>query len=203
MTAERSIRHYDAEHRNEDSFLNLLLPPIVRACFHPVFCWSTVGIINNKALRLFVAVVLFTGWIAYLGYAALTKSHSPIVSHAQEAAAPIAVVAELETNQDGKPSSRAKVVESLTPNGPAKDSELLVLNLSEVRGFEGNGPYLLLLVPDMFLLKNSDNPQDAMSYSVVGQQRSPGSDLTGVGKPAVYRWNDDVRKQYEKNAPKK
>jgi hypothetical protein len=37
--------------------------------------------------------------------------------------------------------------------------------------------------------------------AVVGQQRSPGNDLAGVGKPLIYPWNDDVRKQAEKLRP--
>jgi hypothetical protein len=159
---------------------------------------SIVRGINFRSLRLIAAVVLFVGWMSYLGYAALTKSRSPIVSHAQAAAASLAIVAEVEAAQDGKPSMRAKVVESLTPNGPQPGTELLVSNLSEVRGFDGVGQYLLLLKPDSPFARDMGNPEDLSSYAVVGQQRSPGNDLMGVGKPAIYRWNDDVRKQYEK-----
>jgi hypothetical protein len=153
---------------------------------------SVVRGINSKGLRLIAAVVLFLGWMSYLGYAALTKSRSPIVSHAQAAAATLAVVAEVETDQDGKPSTQAKVVESLTANGPVPGTVLFVPKLSEVRGFNGTGQYLLLL--------ESDLPP----FTVVGQLRSPGTpDLTRAGKPTIYRWNDDVRKQYEQLHPKK
>jgi hypothetical protein len=163
---------------------------------------SIVGGINSKRLRLIVALVLFVGWMAYLGYAALTKSRGPFVSHIQAAAASYAIVAEVDADKDGKPTTRVKVVEVLpsavSAGGPAAGTECEVLNLQEVRGFEGRGQYLLLLVPDTFAIRNPADPHDIPRYYVVGQQRSPGNDLTGVGKPAIYRWNDDVRKQYEK-----
>ena len=38
-------------------------------------------------------------------------------------------------------------------------------------------------------------------YEVVGQQRSPGYDLSGVGRPMIYRWSDDVRGQVKKLFP--
>jgi hypothetical protein len=149
--------------------------------------WRRIVVgIKNKRLRLIVALVLFLAWMGYLGYAALTKSHSPIVSRAQAAVAEIAVVADVEAEQDGKPSMKIKVVETLSPGGPQSGTALFVVNLPEARGFEGPGQYLLLLAPDL--------PQ----YYVVGQVRSPGNDLANVGKPAIYRWNDDVRKQYGK-----
>jgi len=148
--------------------------------------WLILAGIISKRMRLFVALSLFIAWMGYLGYAALTKSHSPIVSHAQAAAAEVAVVADVEADQDGKPAMKVKVVETLLTGGPQAGTSLFVVNLPDARGFEGPGQYLLLLIPDL--------PQ----YYVVGQIRSPGNDLANVGKPAIYRWNDDVRKQYEK-----
>jgi hypothetical protein len=150
----------------------------------------------SKRLRLVVAFALFIGWMCYLGYAALTKSHSPIVSHAQAAAAEVAVVAEVEVSADGKPDMKTKVVEALSPDAPPPGTELYVVNLPEVRGFEGPGQYLLLLLPDNFFRPKNGNVLPP--FLVVGQLRSPGNDLSGVGKPAIYRWNEDVRKQYEK-----
>jgi hypothetical protein len=141
-----------------------------------------VGILSNR-VRLLVASVLFIAWMAYLGYAALTKSHSPIVSHIQVAAAPLAVVADVGTNAEGAPSPEAKVVESLTPGGPPPGTVLRIPNLPAARGFVGTGQYLLLL--------------DSQFY-IVGQLRSPGNDVAGYGIPDIYRWSDDVRKQYEK-----
>jgi hypothetical protein len=49
-------------------------------------------------------------------------------------------------------------------------------------------------LPDQF--RPTDAPPHP-AFTLVGQQRSPGHDPGGVGKPLVYRWNDDVRKQFE------
>lgn len=141
---------------------------------------------TSKAVRLIVALALFVGWMSYLGYAALTKSRSPIVSRIQAAAAPLAVVADVQTTPNGKPHVRAKVVESLSKAGPAAGTELLVMNLEDVRGFTGPGPYLLLLQQE----------EGFPSYVVVGPQRSPGNDRV-VGRPLIYPWNEDVRREYE------
>ncbi len=161
------------------------------------FLWWTIlaGTIS-KRLRLVVAFALFIGWMCYLGYAALTKSHGPIVSHAQAAAAEVAVVTEVQVSADAKPDMKVKVVEALSPGAPPPGTDLYVVNLPEVRGFEGPGQYLLLLLPDNFFRPKNGNVLPP--FLVVGQLRSPGNDLSGVGKPAIYRWNEDVRKQYEK-----
>ena len=70
--------------------------------------------------RLGVAAVLFAGWLAYLGYAAATKSRGPVVSRAQLAVASAAVVASVDATADGKRT--AVVVEPLTAGAPAADS---------------------------------------------------------------------------------
>ncbi|MFO0824155.1 MAG: hypothetical protein U0792_13755 [Gemmataceae bacterium] len=132
--------------------------------------------------QLILAAAAFLGWLAYLSYAAATKSHAPIVSHIQASAANAAVVAEV-TSLDAKP----KVAEKLW--GDAPEGEIEVLNLSEARGFVGPGRYVLYL-----------ERRHAM-WLIVGQQRSPGNDLSGVGKPLIYPWSDDVRVQAEKLKP--
>ncbi len=133
----------------------------------------------NSRWRLILASVLFVSWMAYLGYAAFTKSRAPIVSHIQAAVATAAVVAEM---QDHGPS--AKVVEKLW--GEAAEGNLEVQNLPQARGYTGPGQYLLYLT------------QRGGAWRITGQQRSPGSDLTGVGDPLIYPWSEDVRKQAEK-----
>jgi hypothetical protein len=140
----------------------------------------------SRRWRLILASVAFVGWLSYLGYAALMKNRGPVISRAQAAAAKYAVVADVGV-KDGKPDRKVKVVETLSRNGPANGTEIEVGNLpaaTEKGGFTGPGEYLLLLTEPPFV--------------VVGQQRSPGNDLAGTGPPQVYRWSDDVRKQYEK-----
>jgi hypothetical protein len=155
-----------------------------------------------KRLRLIIALALFLGWMGYLGYAAITKSRSPVVSHIQAAAATFGIVADVNTDQDGKPSKKVRIIEVLyaQPAGGtlAAGTECEVMNLQDVRGFEGKGQYLLLLVPDQDSSRNPGDPGPLPRYKLVEQQRSPGSFVTEEGKPEIYRWNDDVRKQYEK-----
>jgi len=133
--------------------------------------------------RLVLAAAAFIAWLTYLGYAALTKNRGPVISRAQIAAARFDVVAEVKGGADGKPDKQVRVIETLSKDGPAKDSTIDVENLPRASGYTGPGQYLLLL---------TESP-----FTVVGQQRSPGNDLSGVGPPLIYQWSDDVRKQYE------
>jgi hypothetical protein len=171
-----------------------------------------------------VSAVLLLGWLSWLGYTALTKSRAPIVSHAQAAGATVPVLARVTTGTkdmhakherhlsnapvvvtplqgaDGKPGFIVTVVEQLTPNGPEAGQQIGVTNLRDCAGFTGDGDYLLLLARD------GENTIDKHpSYYLVGQQRSPGSDLMDVGPPMIYRWDDktgpDLRQQVKRLFP--
>lgn len=157
-----------------------------------------IGATKGQVLRLILALTLFLGWMSYLGYAALTKSRSPIVSHIQVAAAPYAVVAEVACDPEGKPLALCKVVESLVPGGPARGSDAVIPDLPGASGFDGAGRYLLLLqrVNSFHGAENQAKTPEQPTYSLVGPQRSPG-DVSVGGKPMIYRWSDDVRREYE------
>lgn len=131
----------------------------------------------SAKLRLVLAAAAFLGWLGWLGYAALTKSRDPIVSRAQAAAATCAIVAEV-TALD-KPVQALELLWGETPVGDGP------VNLADAKGFTGPGKYLLYLAPRIG------------GWGVVGQQRSPGNDLSGFGPPLIYPWTDDVRKQAE------
>jgi hypothetical protein len=137
----------------------------------------------NPRWRLTLAVAAFLGWMGYLGYAAVTKSRAPVVSHIQSAAADAAVVAELS---DG-PTATVAVVEKLWGDAPAGTIE--VVNLANARGFAGPGKYLLYL----------GHFRDG--WAVVGGQRSPG-DMVDGSVVLIYPWTDDVQKQAKKLKPK-
>lgn len=138
------------------------------------------GPLPGGRVVLAVAVALFLGWLAWIGYAAANKSRAPIVSRAQAAAAAAAVVAEVQPG-----AANATVVEKLWGDGP--DGAVAVPNLGDAHGLAGPGRYLLYL-----------SPHHDGTWRVVGQQRSPGNDLSSAGKPLVYPWTDDVRKQAER-----
>ena len=129
--------------------------------------------------RFVLAAAAFLGWLGYLGYAAVTKSRAPAVSHIQSAAADAAVVAELG---DGPPATVA-VVERLWGQGP--EGSVDVLNLANARGYAGPGKYLLYL----------GHFRDG--WAVVGGQRSPGDAVDG-SVALIYPWSEDVRVQAEK-----
>src|SRR5437762_6947573 len=99
----------------------------------------------SRRWRLILAAAAFIGWLSYLGYAALTKNRGPVISQAQAAAAKHVIVADVTTDDNGKPLRRVKVIEALSQDGPASGAEIDVENLSaatDKSGFTGPGPYL-------------------------------------------------------------
>jgi len=133
----------------------------------------------SRRWLLILASIAFVGWLSYLAYAAMTKNRGPVISRAQAAAATAAVVAEL--SEPGKP---ARVLERLRGDAP-EAGDIEVANLARTKGFDSPGHYLLLLTREHGV------------WFVVGQQRSPGNDLAGVGPPLIYPWTDRLRKQFE------
>src|SRR5262249_49216480 len=155
----------------------------------------------NPRWRLILAAAAFLGWMGWLGYTALTKSRGPAVSHAQAAAAVCGVVADVKADADGKPDARVTVAEVVSGPAPPPKTELVVTNLHEANGFAGPGQYLLYLTEPVLVpvrVGADANPVPMLACTLVGQQRSPGNDLSRVGKPLIYPWTDDVRKQAEK-----
>jgi hypothetical protein len=141
----------------------------------------------NPRLRLILAAALFVAWIGWLGYAALTRSREPIVSHSQAAAADGAVVAEVEASDNRE----VEVVEKLWGDVPTA-GKIQVVNLSpdRTRGFTGPGKYLLYLT------------RDAGAWAIVGPQRSPGSNWSNLAGPfLIYPWSADIQAQAEALKP--
>ena len=153
---------------------------------------------NGAKLRLIVAAALFLGWLSWLGYSALAKNRGPIVSHVQASAAAHAVVGEVTVGADGKPAPEVKIVESFTAGGPAAGSEIYVVNLSEAKGFDGPGEYLLLLSDRQLPMSVPINGKSFPMHALVGLQRSPGYELANTGSPTIYKLTPEVRTQAEK-----
>lgn len=175
-------------------------------------------------VRLIAAAALFVGWLSWLGYTALTKSHSPVVSHAQAAGAAVAVVAELTTGADGRPvfvlrqdapQGRAvtelkekadrpavtvKVSEVLKGGGLEPGTTIGVTNLPSCVGYSGPGTYLLLLNKD-----ETARVEGHLAYTLAGPQLVPGTEPAAAGAMFIYPWNEqttaDLRKQVEKLLP--
>lgn len=153
---------------------------------------------KGAKLRLVAAAALFAGWLAWLGYTALTKYRGPVVSHVQVEAAAHAVVAEVKADKDGKPDTAVRITESLKSNSPAVGTELYVMNISDAKGFDGPGEYLLLLTDNLNPREMPLNGKNLPMRSLVGMQRSPGYELSGTGGPLIYRMSDGVRAQFQK-----
>lgn len=147
-------------------------------------------------LRLAAAAALFFGWLALLGYAALTKSRAPTVSRAQAAGAAVALRVKLAAGADGRPDPRGEVVECLTPGGPAPGTAVAVLYLGGATGFAGPGEYLLLVNP---VAATDATP----TYALAGPQRSPGGSAEGTGGDRVYPWSPEVEAQARRLFPAK
>lgn len=130
-------------------------------------------------IRLAAASLLLVAWLGWLGYTAWAKYRGPIVSRAQAAAATTAVVAQVPAG-DGPQTVEVKEVLS----GPRPEGPVVVTNLADAAGFEGQGEYLLLLTK----LRGD-------AYAVVGPLQSPG--YGAVGSPTVYRWTPAVKAQAE------
>jgi hypothetical protein len=132
-------------------------------------------------IRLIAAAALFLGWMAWLSYAALSKSCDPVVSRAQAAGATHVIKAAVAGNDD-RPEPTVKVVQSirgdLTPEAMIEVSDLALAG-----GYSGPGDYLLLLAKD----------RAAPTYRIAGIQRSPGYEPTG--KPVIYLWSSDIEAQ--------
>ncbi len=100
--------------------------------------------------RLLVAVVLFAGWIAYLGVLAGTSTRPVILSRTQFLTADLYVVATLSAQPGGEPAPEVVVTDCKWAADPAdrKRQKLLVKNLPkcvEALGWEGPGEYVLAL----------------------------------------------------------
>lgn len=134
----------------------------------------------SPRIRLLLAAALFFGWLGYLGYAALNKSHEPRVSIAAIAAAKTLVVVDLTSGPGGKPVTHVK---GETVDG--KPFEANITNLAEAHGYVQPGKYLLLLGPD------------GDDYAVVGSPSSPGYSAHR-DSPTIYPWNRDVQAQVQK-----
>jgi hypothetical protein len=172
-----------------------------------------------KRFFLVVSAVLFIGWIGWLAVTALTKSRAPVVSHSQAANAKVAVRAKLATGtkdtqavwagpggrgaqtlhgDSDRPAFVVTVVESLTPNGPANETQIGVVNLPGCGGYTGPGEYLLLLE------KAGDTTIDNHpAYALADLPRSPAADPSGA--PPIYPWTDatgaDLRAQVKRLFP--
>jgi hypothetical protein len=101
---------------------------------------------KKNPLVLAIAVLLFGGWLGYLGVTALNNKQPTVVSRAQLALSQIDVEADLASDANGLPT-HVKVGRVRWAADDAKpDGDITVWNLPTALGYVGPGTYLLPLI---------------------------------------------------------
>jgi hypothetical protein len=101
---------------------------------------------KKSPLVLAVAVLLFGGWVTYLGVTALHNKQPTVVSRAQLALSQYDVEADLSAGPQGL--SKQVSVKSVrwAADGMKPSGEITVWNLPSAQGYLGPGTYLLPLI---------------------------------------------------------
>lgn len=138
--------------------------------------------------RLLLAFLVFAGWMAWLGYQALTFGRFPVLSRAQLLASTIDVIGVVTAGPDGRPLKSVQLQEVIWPKdgGRLKTGETIeVANLAESTGFVEPGSYILPLVRD----------EKSSQFRVAALPPSPG--FMPAGQLFVYPLTPVTRKQLE------
>src|SRR4051812_4729368 len=104
---------------------------------------------KKSPVALAVAVLLFAGWLTWLGIKAVRDSRPIVVSRAQLAVSQYDVEADLVANPDGTLPLGVRVARvrwAADDRKPPQDEEITVVNLAKAQGYRGKGSYLLPLV---------------------------------------------------------
>jgi hypothetical protein len=147
---------------------------------------------KKSPVALAVAVMLFVGWLTWLGIQALRDRNPIVVSRAQLAVSQYDVEADLQANPDGSLPLGVKVAGvrwAADGQKPAERDEITVVNLNATQGFRGNGKYLLPLVR----YKGREK-----EFEVAGLPLDPGyPPLKEPPKPRIYPVTPGVLKQWD------
>jgi hypothetical protein len=145
---------------------------------------------KKSPVALAVAVLLFAGWVTWLGIQAVRDRQPLVVSRAQLAVSQYDVEVDLSANPDGTLPMGVKVQRvrwAADDKKPAVGDEITVINLPKTQGFQGNGAYLLPLVQ----YKGREK-----EFEVAGQPLDPGS-LPRERPPRIYPAAPGVLKQWD------
>jgi hypothetical protein len=124
---------------------------------------------QSARARLLIASALLAGWVAWLGYKALSRGRDyPVLSHSQLLVSALDVIADVKSAADGSADPVVVVREVHWPSASAglAGTSITVTNLPSSLGFQGTGEYILPLV-------RGEGPGE---YRVAGLPRSPGFD---------------------------
>jgi hypothetical protein len=101
---------------------------------------------SKNPIVLGIAVVLFAGWMTFLGFKAIRARAPVILSRSQLVHSTTVIEAELNLDASGQLPLSVKVGRILCSNvGDPVGDTLMLSNLRWVDGFDGNGAYLIPL----------------------------------------------------------
>ena len=156
---------------------------------------------SRRRVFLIVAVVVFAGWLSWLGYLAAYKTNPVVVSRSQMMASTHFVLAEVKIDSEtGKPARDVRVIEDLRPVGVALSGTIKVENikLGRVGGAKD------FREPGLYLLPLTAVGKDV--YNLTVQPRSPGQEAINYDsvRPWAYVWDaPGVKEQFESLVPKR
>jgi hypothetical protein len=139
--------------------------------------------------RLYTAFALFAAWVSWLGYQAVTRDNSPVISRSQLLVSTIDIIGMVQAEVDGKPATMVNVQEVHGPKDVSglKNGDLIqVSNLPNSTGFVQAGLYILPLVPG----------ETQGEYQVAGIPNSPGFE-SYPPRFFIYPLTDGTRKQLD------
>ncbi len=142
---------------------------------------------KKNPLVLAIAILLFVGWVAYLGVTALHNKQPTVVSRAQLAVSEYDVEADLAVEPGGLPTkiNVRSVLWAANANKPS--GEITVANLPSAQGYVGPGTYILPLI------------RRGQDYEVVEvpSNLDPGSPVRSpVPQFRIYPKTDEVMRQW-------
>ena len=147
---------------------------------------------KKSPVALAIAVLLFVGWLTWLGIKAVRDRHALVVSRAQLAISQYDVEVDLEANPDGSLPQGVRVVRvrwAADDRKPTQGEEITVVNIDKTQGYQGQGTYLLPLVR----YKGRDK-----EFEVAGLPLDPGyPPLHEPPKPRIYPATPGVLKQWD------
>jgi hypothetical protein len=147
---------------------------------------------RRRPLLLLVSALLFAGWMAWLGYLALTTTRPEVLSRPQFLASQLDIIAEVDGDAE-HPKATVTVKQVLwkageVQNPPAPKATLDIVNLPHVYpadGWTGPGEYLLALTFDPL----------TSTYRIAPVLHSPGLSRSH-DRPRVYHATEPVLEQY-------
>ena len=142
---------------------------------------------KKSPLVLAIAVLLFGGWLAYLGVTALSNKKPVVVSRVQLALSQYDVEVDLTARAEGLPKhvTVKRVIWAVDANKPV--GEINVPNLPSAQGYVGPGIYVLSLI------------RDGQDFRLAGipSNLDPASPTRDPLPPRIYPNSSEVMRQWD------